>query len=165
MTVTVGFSRASSKVAVLSKLIMLFERTNYSHAYIKVRSDSLDRTLIYQATGSGVFFWGEESFLTHSTPVEEYRFSLDDDERRSLLRWCVDNSGKPYGKKQILGFAIQRAFAVLGIKIKNIFADRAQSYICCELVAVALKEKGFMPQENQDDIGLKELRERVRKLT
>lgn len=162
--VVIGFSRPNSWFAPIAWLIMLTERTAFSHAYVKIRSESLDRCLIYQATGSGCFFWGEEGFLAHSKPVEEYIFEVSKEAKTAMLKWAVSSSGKPYGKKQLIGLGIKRIFSLFGIKIANPFSDKTHSYICTELASVALKELGFTLPDAQDDIGLKELRERIRLL-
>lgn len=81
----VGFSRRKG-LAPVSWLIMLCEGTNFSHAFIKVYSASLDRVLIYQATGSGVYFMGSTLFDKTAQVMEEYPIEVSEDARRKLLR-------------------------------------------------------------------------------
>lgn len=160
-SIIIGFSRARSKIAILSKIIMFAENTNFSHAYIKVYSKSLDRYLIYQATGSGVYFVGNNRFLSHSLPVEEYKFNISEESKIRLLQWAVDNSGKPYGKLQLLGLAIKRLAMIFGFNIKNPLSDGSKAYICCELVAEAVKDFGPLIEEDLDSIGLVQLRDSI----
>jgi hypothetical protein len=140
---------------------MLCEKTNFSHAYIRIHSESLDCDLIYQATGAGVNFVGTEVFDSHHQVVEEYEIKVDDETRKKLLRWAVANSGKPYGKLQILGLGIRRLVRFFGWKIRNPFKNGNIAYVCCELVAAALGELGKPIQENLDDVDLLDLRKHV----
>jgi hypothetical protein len=144
---------------------MLVERTKFSHTYIKISSESLNRTLIYQANGSGVWFIGEDAFLHKNIPVEEYDFTITEVQKIKLLQFCVDNSGKSYGRMQLCGMGLCRLIkAVIGKSIKNPFGDENRRYICAELVANALNEVGFPEIKELDNIGLKELVEKVKQL-
>lgn len=147
----------------LSWIIQWSEGTNFSHAYVKIRSDSLDRTLIYQATGSGVAFIGEPTFNEHYQVVEEYDIQISDAAKKKLLQWCVDNSGKPYGRLQCLGIGLQRTLKLIGISIKNPFSNGEQAYICTELAAKALEEVGIEFPTPLDEVDLLELRQTVLK--
>lgn len=158
--IAVGFSRHKG-FAPLSWLIMKCEGTNFSHAYIRVRSESLDRNLIYHATGSGVYFIGEPAFEEHVTVAEEYELKVTDQTRKELLQWAVDTSGKPYGKMQLIGLGLKRLVKLVGISIKNPFGTGNKAYICTELVASALKEVKMLDDVNLDEIGLAELRSLV----
>jgi len=161
--ISVGFSRHKG-FAPISWLIMLCERTNFSHAYIRIRSESLDRELIYQATGSGVNFVGSVLFEQTAQVVEEYRVEIPDEDRRKLLQWCVDNAGKPYGKLQILGLAMIRLAKLVGIRIRNPFPNGTGAYVCCELVSGALEHLGLAEPTDLDQVDLNATREQVRSI-
>lgn len=162
--IIVGFSRHPG-FAPLSWLICAVEGTPYSHAYIKIRSESLDRTLIYQATGIGVYFVGENHFNQVAIPIEEYVFEISDDARKRFLQKAIDKTGMPYGKLQILGIGIMRLAALFGKRISNPFKDGNAAYVCVELTDEALGELGLLiSEEDRDSIGLKELNAKVRAL-
>lgn len=163
--VVIGFSKARSPLAIISKLIMLAEHAPFSHAYVKLHSDSLSRDLIYQATGSGIYFCGTVAFLSHSVPVEEFEFEIPKETKTVLLQWCIDTSGAPYGKLQLLGLGLVRLASLFCIKINNPFASKRQSYICTELAAVALKEIGLDIKQDDDLVGLNDLHKYVKDLT
>lgn len=164
MKITVGFSRHPG-FAPISWLICAVEGTKFSHAYIKIRSDSLDRTLIYQATGVGVYFVGEQHFLTKAKPIEEYDFEISDEAKKNFLQKAIDKTGLPYSKMQIVGIAIMRLFALFGKKISNPFKNGDKAYVCCELVDAALSELGLIPNNvDKDSLGLKELMNHVKAL-
>lgn len=160
-TIVIGFSKPRGWFVPVSWLIRLAERTRYSHAYIKVKSESLNRELIYQATGSGVYFVGKATFELKAEPLEEYEFKITKERKTELLRWAVDTSGKPYGKLQILGLGLKRVCRAVGINIKNPFKTGTGAYVCTELAAEALKEIKVLSDLELDDIGLLELRSLV----
>lgn len=155
--ITVGFSRSKLKFAPISWLIRLCEKTNFSHSYIKIKSESLDRELIYQANGSGVYFIGKQAFEELNESVIEFKFNISEEEKIRILRWAVDSSGKKYSKTQLLGVGIKRLFKFFGINIKNPFGNENKAYICTELVAEATKIFGSFQYEDLDSIGLNEL--------
>lgn len=159
--IIVGFSRHKG-FAPLSWLIMLCEGTNFSHAYIKVHSESLDRDLIYQATGSGVHFVGKALFDKTAQVVEEYEIEIPDYNRKKLLQWCVDNAGKPYGHLQLVGIGLIRLAKLFGIRMANPFSNGDQRYVCCELVAAALEHLGLASPEPLDQVDLNATREMAR---
>lgn len=153
-----GFSKPKGKFVPVSWLIRLVEGTKYSHAYIRVRSESLERDLIYEATGSGVYFVGSQTFESKATVIEEYDFQVTSETKKSLLQWAIDTSGKPYGRTQMLGLGLKRLAMVFGIKMKNIAKTGNKAYVCTELAAEALKELKLFEDLELDDIGLAELR-------
>lgn len=148
-----------SKWKPLAWLIMLCEGSKFSHASIRMEASSLDRELIYQATGSGVHFLGRRAFDENHLIVKSYTVEISDSGKVKLLQWCVDSCGKPYGKLQLLGIGLKRAAQLFGWKIKNPFASKDANYICCKLAVVALEEAGFYDFADPDEIGLNELEE------
>ena len=164
MNIVVGFSRHPG-FAPGSWLLCAAEGTPYSHAYIKIRSESLDRTLIYQATGIGVYFIGEAQFLLRATPVEEYSFEISDAAKKTFLQKAIDKTGLPYSRMQVIGIGIMRLCALFGKKISNPFKNGDKAYVCCELVDAALCELGLFPDDvDKDCIGLRDLRDHVKTL-
>ncbi len=131
--VIVGFSRPI-EWHVLSATIMLVERTNYSHVYVRTRSDKYDRDLIYQASGLAVNFVGLDFFLSKNTIVDEFDFDVSDETYVKLMQFCIDNAGKPYGSKQLVGMGIKK------LGFENPFRDGKQTYVCSEMAAYIIKE-------------------------
>lgn len=153
MNITIGFSKHKG-FAPLSWLIMLCEGTPFSHAYIKVHSASLDRNIIYQATGAGVNFVGEQLFDQSAQVVYEFKIPLEKASHNKLLQWAVDNAGKPYGHMQMVGLGLVRLAKLLGLRIKNPFPNGTGSYVCCELVAAALEDVGIPGPSDLDLVDL-----------
>lgn len=161
-TIKIGFSKAKVGFPIIAWLIMLCERVPFSHAYIRVRSESLDRDLIYQATGSGVYFIGLPAFETHAQIIEEYSLEVSNEAKKKMLQWAIDTSGKPYGKLQLVGIGFKRLCSLVGIKIGNPFKTGSGAYICTELAAQATEELGIPFGVDLDEVGLKELRDHVK---
>lgn len=163
MKLTIGFSRHKG-FAPLGKLIMVCEGTNFSHAYVRLRAESLERDLIYQATGAGVNFVGNAVFDESAQVVEEYVIEIPDENRKKLLQWCIDNAGKPYGHLQLVGIGLIRLAKLFGIRIKNPFSNGEGAYVCCELAAAALENVGITGPEDLDQVDLNAVRDFVRTL-
>jgi hypothetical protein len=161
MIVRIGFSRHRG-FAPLSWAIMLVEGTPFSHAYLKFYSASMERWLVYEATGKGVFFKSLAIFDEHAETVEEYELPISEEHRVRLMRWAVDQSGKPYGRLQIVGILAMRVARKFGFTIRNLFTNGRTQFICDELVAEALVQAGYSVTRSEfDDMGLIELRSLV----
>lgn len=132
--VSIGFSRPKT-FKPLSWLICKVQGTDYSHAYIKFHSDSLDRDLIYQASGLQVNFVGKTLFEADHIIVREFDIQISDAAHKKALQFAVDKAGTPYSIKQLLNILIY-----ILIK-KSPFEDGRSSYVCSELVGQMLKEE------------------------
>ncbi len=158
MNLVIGFSRSKHKLPLLGWLIMFCERTRFSHTYLRIRSESLDEDLIYQANASGIYFTGKDVFESHNQVVREFQIKISDTEKRVLLKWCIQNSGKPYGKLQLLGVAIKRLIKLFGVNVKNPFANGETLQYCSEVVARATQHLSIkLVEVDFDSIGLKEV--------
>lgn len=154
---TIGFSKARSKWAVISWLIRKVEGSAYSHVYVKFHSDSLERDLVYQASKTMVNFMGTEVFNEEAETVETYTLDLSDEAYKHILQYAIDNAGKPYGVKALLGMGLVKLMGLFGKKIKNPFKDGSSAYVCLELVGVILWIIGEIESiEDLESMGLKE---------
>lgn len=144
--IIVGFSTHKT-FNVLSKLIQLVEHTDFSHVYIRFYSKSIDRYLIYQASGLQVNFCGLEHFYEKNKTIAEFRIKVDPETKRQLLMDAVDLAGKPYGMKDLIGIGLVRFCSLFKIKIKNPFADGSKTYICSELASTFLVKLGYTIQD------------------
>lgn len=155
-TIIIGFSRPK-KWMPFAKLIMFGYGINYDHAYIKIYSKKLDRTLVYQASKSMVNFMGSEVFEEHNIIVNEKTLQVSEDTLNSILKFAIDNAGKPYGIKACLGLAIVRIFELFGRVIKNPFNDKGATYFCSELVCMILERVGIKIPKDADDMSPKDV--------
>lgn len=55
-----------------------------------------------------------------------------------------------------------RITKLFGIRIRNPFSNGDKAYVCCELVAEALKQLGFPGPKDLDQVDLVQAREMVR---
>lgn len=109
--ITIGFSRPKSKFAIGSWLIRKYMGTPYSHVYIRFYSESINRTLIYEAVGhGGVRFVGYNLWNTHAQEIEHKTLDVKKCNSISLLQFCVDMAGISYGWKQNLGIVFASIF-------------------------------------------------------
>lgn len=156
----IGFSRSKKKLPILAWLIMLCERTRFSHTYVKFPVKRWDLDLTYHAVGTGVNFAGPHEFNEHHQVVEEFSIEISDEAKDKLLKWCAENAGRAYSKKQILGMLLKRTARLFGIKIKNPLPESG-AYICSELVAFLITMLGKQPPEDLESMGLVETRDMV----
>lgn len=127
MTVKIGFSRPKKSKAFAS-LIMWAYGTPFSHVYVRFRSESYDRDLIYQASSVMVNFMGLEVFEEDNLIVQEFEIEIPDEKRIPLMQFMIDNAGRPYSLKQVLGLGFVRLCEMVGIKTSN--PVHSQDYVC-----------------------------------
>lgn len=161
--IIIGFSKGRGFVPI-SWLIKLFEATPYSHAYLKFHSESLDRTLVYEATGKGIYFKSIQDFNNRSIVVDEYELPINMEQKKRLMRFCIDNSGKSYGQLQILCILLKKSLEKIGINIGNLFPNSNKQFICSELAAKCLEIIDIKLTEDLDLISPKDLKKYVENL-
>lgn len=137
--VYIGFSTPQKPYKLFSLLIRLYERTPYSHVYLRFPWIGGKTDLIYQASGTAVNFVGRDIFYASNKIIKEYELEVTDDAWLSALVWAANNAGKPYSLRQIFGIIIFNLQKRLGFKHpKNPFSDGRYAYVCSELVASLL---------------------------
>src|SRR5258708_2144045 len=100
-TIKVGFSRPKAWFVPFSWLIRLCLKTPYSHVYIKTHSDSLNRDIIYQASGLQVNFVGNILFESKENIVKEFSLDISDEIYTNMMQDSIDIAGGPYSMWQI----------------------------------------------------------------
>ena len=138
-TLIVGFSRPSGWFEPFSWLIRLAYWSRFSHAYVRLTIDDLDREIIFQASGTAVNFIGSDLFDSREVIFKEFKFPISSDKKKALLQFAIDQLGKPYGVKGILGMGLVRIGELLGIKINNPFTYDQSSDFCSEMTAYILE--------------------------
>lgn len=137
--IIVGFSKPK-KANPLSNAIMWFMGTKFSHVYVAFISNSISRTLIYQANRHGCHFIGKEKFSEDNQVVEYFLLSITEEQYRHCIQKAVDLAGTEYGTMQLIGIGLEISMRKIGIKdAKNPIPDNHR-YVCSELVAVILKD-------------------------
>jgi hypothetical protein len=162
-TLYLGFSKAKSKWAIFSKLIMWVQAIPFSHVYIKFNSDFIERDFIYQASGTKVNFENIQSFDSHSLVIKEFKLEVSSEIYKKVLQFTIDNVGKPYSLKQVFGIAWICFKQRLGLKSSNPFKDSTASFVCSEIGADILEITGKSVPEDKDSLGPKEVFNRLNK--
>lgn len=141
-SIIIGFSTHKS-FNILSEIIKIAEHTAFSHVYIKIYSDSLQRWLIYQASGLTVNFVGQDVFHIKNKEIAEFTIPITPAQKIEILQIAIDLAGKPYGMKDLIGIGYVRVMGCFAQKVKNPFADGSKTYICSELAATLLTKIGI----------------------
>lgn len=126
-TIKIGFSKSKKKFAIFSWLIRLFDKSEFSHVFIKWNMKS-GKPIIYQASGHTVNFVGNKRFEIDNQIVYEFDFEIEDDQFDKFLDWAVDESGAPYSIRSVIGIAIAKLF-----KLKKNPLGGSDSFICSKL--------------------------------
>ena len=93
------------------------------------KSESLDRKLVYQASGLQVKFVGSILFYDHNESVKEYELQISEETHKRLLQFAIDKAGQPYSIKQLFGIALY----MLTDKV-YLNEDGRSAYVCSELI-------------------------------
>ena len=136
--ITIGFSRANTKLPVFSWLIMAVQRTNYSHVYLKYQDTFLDQPMYYQASHTLVNSMSEAVFMAQETVVQEFTFNVSDASFLACMKFAASQAGKPYGTMEILGLALCEIAMIANVKIDNPVKDAGTTWICDQLIAELL---------------------------
>jgi hypothetical protein len=149
-TITIGFSRSKKFLPVGSLAIRAYMRTPYSHVYLRFFSESLNRTLIYEAVGVGVRFIGEKQWSKHAVEVASFEVDITDDNYITLLQYCVDHAGLEYGFMQNVGIPLSKLF--------NLESNPFQSGSNCpEEIYKILQIAGYKVEGKKDLVTPKDL--------
>lgn len=136
--ITIGFSKATAKTAIYSKLIMWALKTPYSHVYINYNNNFINRVVYFQASHQAVNIMGNEIFLSQETVIKEFQFNISDTSFKNIHAFIIDNVGKSYGILSLIGLTWIQIGLLLNKKWHNPFADAGQTWICDQLIAAVL---------------------------
>lgn len=150
-SITIGFSRPKTWKP-FAWLIMKAYRTNYDHVYIKFHSNTYDRDIIYQASSVMVNFMSPVVFQQNNIVVKEFQVDVPDENYAKLMQFCIDNAGKPYSLKEVLGFACVIIAGWFGKKISNPLKSGTEEYVCSVLAGYILDNftKTVTPSDYED---------------
>jgi hypothetical protein len=166
--ISIGFSKAKSKFAFLSRLISLVEGTESSHCFVTWKCPTIERRKVFEAVGSGIRVIGNHQFKKKALVVEIYQIEVPDEALVKIDQYSHDQSGKPYGYKHILGLALMRGVnAILkpftSKRIGNPYKDGKYSQICVEAASYVLEECAGVDVPGEiENYGLKEVIEFVK---
>lgn len=133
----IGFSKPKKHLfPIFSWLIRMFQKTPYSHVYIRWYSRHAQAHICYEASGNEVKFLGKKVFDNRIQIIHEYEINITKSQYKKLLHFCMSNAGIKYGILQVFGILLVTLFRLK----KNPFSDDRKSWVCSELVGNALEE-------------------------
>src|SRR5271165_1325964 len=128
--ITIGFSKSCATFPIFSWLILLAQRTPYSHVYLKYQDPYLGQPMYYQASHTLVNSMSEAVFLGQEKVVQEFTFSVSDSSFKACMKFAANQAGKPYGTVEILGLTISEAALIFNAHVHNPFKDAGTTWIC-----------------------------------
>lgn len=131
----IAFSKARSKLAILSYLIRLVEKVKFSHALLRWHSETLKQDLVYQASHGMSHFLSGTRFDIGAETIAEYEIELTEEQHIKVMQKCVELAGIKYGYFQLAGMAFERLTG-----LKHPFRDGSKTYVCSELVGEVLRQ-------------------------
>lgn len=151
-SITIGFS-TPKKFKLASSFIRCFEKSDYSHIYIKMQSSpnsKLNFDKVFQASHGDVNAVAFDVFKEFNHIFHEYELEVTEDKYFEIAKWLWFQLGKPYGFLQLLGIGFN-------IKLSN---NRSDRFICSELAGMVLRDYiGYDISESLDYIGLNDIKE------
>lgn len=136
--IKIGFSRPKSYFAPFAWLIMLVERRNYSHVYVRWYSSKADTDIVYHASGTFVHFLAFKYFEKKAHIVEEYEYNLPKTDYADLLHFCMSNAGADYGQAGTIGIGWVKLMQAAGRDVENPL--NSESQWCSKLAALVLRD-------------------------
>jgi hypothetical protein len=160
-SITIGFSKPVAKwKKPVSRLIRLFELSEYSHVYIKITNQRLKNDLYYHASGAKVHFMGKKQFLEKNKVVKEYEFDISAAKFYRTLDFAIERVGAPFSFMQLVGFMMVKICCMFGKRIRNPLGR--SGYICTELVAEILRHiYGKRILQDIDTISLQDIKKLI----
>ena len=137
-TIYIGFSKPK-RWKPFAQLIMFAYGISYDHVYVRFYSEAYDRNIIYQASKSIVNFMGNDVFKSENIIINEFEINISDESDLKLMQFMIDNSGKPYSLKEIVGLAYVKINRFFNRKIENPFKTSTESYVCSTIASYILQ--------------------------
>lgn len=150
--IVIGFSRAKSRLNPYSLAIRLVQGTPYSHTYIRFYSESYERELVYQASGLYVNFDSKANFDSKELVIREFVVPVSLDTKKKIVQFAIDQVGDPYDIVGVLGLALVKMSALVGLTIKNPFRTGDNTYFCSKIVSHVLEEYKGISMGNPDNV-------------
>lgn len=149
--ITIGFS-TPKKFKFTSFLIRLFERSDYSHIYIKMgasKNSPLPFDKVFQASHGDVNAMTFLNFKDDNKIIHEYTIEVSEEQYFKCARYSWNQLGKPYGFMQLVGIAFNI----------DCFRNGQDKFICSEFAGILLKDHlGYDINIPMDNVGLNDIR-------
>ena len=150
--IIIGFSTPIN-FKIGSSLIRLFEKSDFSHIYIKMEpseKSKLPFSKVFQASHGDVNCMEFEVFKSKNKIIHEYEIIITDKEYYDVATWLWLQLGKPYGFAQLVAIAFNN----------NFLGNNDNKFICSELAGMVLRDYlGYNINDNLDYIGLNDIKD------
>jgi len=141
--ITVGFSKSKKAFPIASWAIRLYQRTEFSHVYLREKVRVFKDDLIIHASEGNVQRMSEYQFDKKHEVVEEFIVTIESDLRFYELKDLMHkHSGADYSVMQNIGIVYVDIMRFLGKRVKNPWQ---KGWNCSELVMTILQE--IFPEE------------------
>jgi len=137
--ITIGFSRPKGGFQPFSWLIRLAYWSPFSHAYVQFDIPKIG-TVIFQASGAKINLISEKNFNSKEFIYREFTLPISSKKKIEVMKFAIDQLGKPYNIRGILGMSIVRIGQLLGKNWSSPFAYNGSSAFCSEIVANILEK-------------------------
>lgn len=146
-SIVIGFSKSKKKLPVFSWLVRLYQCTNFSHTYIRLKIPSLPSDKILHASEGLVQNMSGTQFDKKHIVTDEFKISIPDiivfdklNNKQSSLYFSLisimhETAGDNYSVMQNVGIIYVHLLRVLGKKVKNPWS---KGWNCSEFVASIL---------------------------
>lgn len=137
-TIYVGFSKSNKKLPIGSWLIRAYQRTEFSHVYIRLKTKPrFPSDKILHASEGLVQNMSSTQFDKKHRVVKEFPIEVTENRYKNLVDVMHELSGANYSFMQNFGIFLVETLSLLGIKIKNPWKT---GWNCSEYVAHILWE-------------------------
>jgi len=136
MEIFIAFSYPK-KFKIGAWVISRFLKKPYSHVLIYWKTESLNRTLVYQASHGHVHFIEFNNFLRENNLIKVYNLIINREQFINVSQKCVDLASQPYDFKGVIALGLHEFLLNFGIKTR--LKDH-KGYFCSELLASLLED-------------------------
>jgi hypothetical protein len=103
--------------------------------YVRIPVPEYQTSIIFQASGLKVNYESYDIFLKKDRIIEEYNIAVTDKQYERSEKLRVTEAGKPYSKRELIGFIYVLFMRRFGKQVNNPFSDGSQAYVCVDIGA------------------------------
>lgn len=150
-TITIGFSKPKNRFfPIFSWLIRLYEKTSYSHVFIRLHIQELNREVLFEAVGPHVRMVTVKEWEKTAQEVASFDVPVSHSNYISILQYCIDHQAAGYGIMQNVGVVLADWFNLK----HNPFTSGMN---CSEFIYNILKCQGYYLDKNKNLITPKDI--------
>jgi hypothetical protein len=158
---------ANRKFNPLARLIMAFQKIDFSHVALMIEDENTGQRTVYEAVFPRARRLSYDSFLSQYKLVRCYRLippQIPQHEVQMFADNLVENNSH-YSFAQLILIQIQNTFSKWSRHIGRIILNHKKGMVCSEFIALVLT-KGWLVffNEHYDTIDLKEVVQEARKI-